>query len=115
MHFDHQAKIVQWHFGEGLVSQDASVIDKYVDTTPCLHGPGNHIGNLIHVGYVRAMCHRLAAGCLNLGSNCIRVLGVAIGSAEVIHHDFRATLGQRQCMATPKPLSRAANDRYLAI
>ena len=59
--FSTSSKSVELHFGEGLVAQDAGVVDENVDPAPARLRRRDHRGDLRGVGDVGAVGHGDAA------------------------------------------------------
>ena len=104
---------------EGLVPQDAGVVDHDVDAAEgverALHDGGAALGRGHRVG----VGHRLAAGRLDLVDHSLgRALvaaGAVDGAAEVVDHHERAAGGEQQGVLPAEAAARAGDDRYLAV
>ena len=104
VHVDHRAEVGEVELGEGLVAQDAGIVDQDVDAAPL----GDHaIDHRLHrVGIGDRTLHgaRLTAGGHDLG-------GHRVGArAEVVHHHACAAPCEQQGVLAAKTAARAGDD-----
>ncbi|MNT41603.1 hypothetical protein D3C72_1779670 [compost metagenome] len=104
MHVDDRIEIVGAHLGEGLVAQDARIVDQDVDAPPDVHRARRHG---LHGGAVADVAS-VGDGVAARGPDLARD---RLGRApEVVDHDPAAARRQSQCMAAAQPLTRAGHD-----
>ena len=114
MHVEHRLEVVQLHLGEGLVAQNAGVVDQDVHPAPSRHGIVHHALGAGPIAHRPAVGDGLPAGRLDFPNNAFGGLGTAAGAVhgptEVIDHHLAAPLGQLQRMAAAKPPAGAGDD-----
>lgn len=76
------------HVGKSLVSKDASVVDNDVDSAISIDGSFHYCVTILSGGLI---AHRLPTILLNLLDHIIWV-------HEIVDHDRRAVLGEKQCV-----------------
>ncbi|KAG1245623.1 hypothetical protein G6F68_014981 [Rhizopus microsporus] len=104
MHVDHCVEIVGAHLGEGLVAQDAGIVDQDIDAAPGIHRPRHHDVHGSAVADVAAIGDGPAARGQDLVGHGLR------RAPEVVDHHAAATRGQLQRMAAAQPLAGAGHD-----
>ena len=113
MDADHEFEIGGLHLREGLVAQDAGVVDEDVDAAPSLFGAGNHLDHLIIFGDVAAVRHRLAASRADFLDHGERRVGMAravTGAAEIVDDDLGATLGEFEGVMATEAAAGSGDD-----
>ncbi len=106
MNIQHQAEVREAHLGEGLVAQNAGVVDENVDAAPVRHHAADHGRDRRLVGDRRGHRKRLAARRDDFigDASCGRRI-------HVVYDDLRAIPRQQQRMRTAQSTARSSNDR----
>ena len=114
-----EAEIVQLHLGEGLVAQDAGVVDQDVDPAPFRHRRPDHGLDSGEIGDRGGIGHGLAAGGHDFGHDG---LGRGRGSArtiasapQIIDDHLCAAFGQGEGVFTPQPAAGPRHDRHAPV
>ena len=118
MDVDHQVELVQRHVLEGLVAQDASVVDDDVDRSESCQGVVHDALGAVPVGDGRLVGNGLAASRLDLRHHRIGSVRLAFavdGTAQVVHHHLGAALRERQRMAPAQAVASTRDDGHLAF
>ena len=110
MHVDDQSEIVDAHFGEALVAQDACVVDENVDASPRTLRLVNHRTHRGLVGHRTPNRQRLAAVRDDFGGNLL-----GSGDREVVHDDARALFGEVERMRAAQSAPGTGDDRDPAV
>ena len=119
VHVDHRVEQRRVHVVEGLVAEDAGVVDHDVDAAErverSLDDPGSALGrgDRVRVG------DRDAAERLDLlGGGVRRAFGSAgavDAAAEVVDHDLGAPRREEEGVLTAEPSARAGDDRNFSV
>src|SRR5271168_3835707 len=115
MHANDLFEIGDLHLREGLVAQDAGVVDENVDAAPLGLSPRNHCRDLVGVGDVGAVGHGGSAGPFDLLDDSSRGVGGRGAPAEIIDDHLRAPRGEAERMTAPQPASGASDDRDAVV
>ena len=118
VHLQHTAEIVQFHFGKGLVAQNARVVDQYIDLAPALHHLRHHGLHGAIVGHRRMVGHGGAAQRFYVSNHllCGRRTALPVQrAARVIHHHLGPTFGQRQRVFTAQATACARHNGHSIV
>ena len=113
MDANDQFEIGGVHFGEGLVAQDAGVVDQDMDAAPGFLRLGDHFFHLGIFGDIAAIRHGLAASRLDFldhGERGIGMAGAIARAAKIVDHDFRTAPRQLERIAAAKAAACAGDD-----
>ncbi|MNP40095.1 hypothetical protein D3C76_1337050 [compost metagenome] len=109
----------QFHLAEGLVTQDAGVVDQHVDAAEGLEGLLDQGLDLLVVGDVGAVGDGGAAGLADFLDHGQRGFGRAAGAvtaaAEIVDHYLGAALGEFQGVDAAQAVAGAGDDGYAVI
>jgi len=116
VHPVNQVPVAVVHFVEGLVAQNASVVDHHIDTAKgvegILHNPVT-VGDRVMIGFGDA------AGFANLSHHAVGGRGTGAfalgGTAQVVDQHFRAMSGEQQRMGTAQPAAGTGDDHDLIL
>ncbi|MNE63900.1 hypothetical protein D3C80_1592780 [compost metagenome] len=86
VHIDHRLPLGQAHLGhfpildlhQQAIAQDTGVVDQAVNGTEVIGDLGNHMGNLLFVGYIAQVGPRFHAMCLAGGYSLFELFGVEV-------------------------------------
>ena len=105
--------------GEGLVEQDAGIVDQNVGAAEMLDGIVEHRLAARHGRNIGAIGNRAAARRLDRIDNLLRHRGVAAaavtGTAEIVDHDSRALAREQPGIGLAEPAARPGDQRHLAV
>jgi hypothetical protein len=106
MHVHHQPEIRDAHLREGLVAQNAGVVDEDIDAAPGRHHAFDHGRDTSLVGDRRGRCNRFSASRNDFIGNAR--CGCLI---HIVDDDLGALSRQQQRMSSTQPATSARNDR----
>ncbi len=115
MNFDDEVKIIERHLGEGLVAQDAGVVDQNVNAALFVHRLPDQVFYLRVVGNVGAVADCLSTRRLDLRDYGVRIGGLAVLITDVIYDNFRTALSECQRVTPTQTLASSCDNGYLAI
>src|SRR5262249_33904313 len=114
VHLEDGAKVFDGHLRKALVTQNSSVVDQNVDSTPRLHRILDHAPCALYVGNGTAVGDRLPACSFDFvddpDSSFRRAASAIHCAAEVIYDDLGAASGEFQRMAAAQTATRTRYD-----
>ncbi len=119
MHLDHPVPIRFARLGEGLVTQDAGIVDEDIGAAEMLDGVVEHRLPALKRRDVGAVGDRAAAVGLDRVHHLLRHRGVGAGAiartAEIVDHDGGALAREQLGVGLPQAAARAGDQRHLAV
>ena len=114
MDIDHLAEVVEAHLDEGLVAQDAGVVDQDIDPAEAFLDEGDHLVDGGGVGHGSAVGDRFTAGRDDLVDDQLRRADRAARAitraAEIVNHDLGTAGRQRQRIGAAEAAAGPGND-----
>ena len=119
MHRHHGVEILDLHFGEALVAQDAGIGDQNVDPAPLIHGLLDEVGNTGVVGHRGAIGDGFTASRLDLRHHGFGRGGGAAGAihraAQIVDHHLGAARGKLKRVGAAKTPARTGDNCDFAV
>ena len=110
MNAQDQLELVELHFGESLVTQDAGVVDENVDASPARLRGLDHRGDLRDIGDIGAIGDGDASRRLDFARHLERGLRRLAVTAEIIDDDLGAARGEAESVTAAKAAAGAGDD-----
>ena len=120
MYVDNGGDQVVGHLVEGLVPQDACIVDHDVNPSEGVDGSLDDGFAALGAGHTVAVGHGLTAEGLDLGHHllgrrCRTVASSIDGTSEVVDHHPGSPAGEFQGVLPPQATSGAGDDGHLAV
>ncbi len=119
MDIHHRLEILQFHFGEAFVAQDAGIGDQDIDPAEGIHGLFDQMGHAGIVADRGAIGDGFAARRLDFGDHRFGSRAIAAGAveraAQIVDHHLGAAPRQFEGVAAAQPTARAGDNGDLTV
>ncbi len=119
MHAHHVLEILDGHFQERAIAQDAGVVDQDVERTKVVDSALHHAPSGFGIGDIAEVRHRFPSGRANLFCHLLGGSGRSSApirrGAQIVHHHFSSARRQHHGVAPSHAIACTGNQSHPTI